>query len=564
MIKRMGALSFALAACGMGDVLLAANPSTSPVTNLLCIQTVDVSGQSMPLRGNGEVKLGSFPKDIIFHYQANTNYGRLPIRLRYQLEGYESVWHEGDGETYLGVRYFNNEGDQVSQDTFKMTGESAGWKGSFKDSSLTHRRETVKVPPHASRLMLVISSAGPPQTEGALLIANLMVTRSSTPPVVLIQSPFDQQPYDDDESNQAPRNWMRDGNHASMAKIVKIGKDLVTKAFAILDDDPSSHAEWHSTIESAPRVTPGDDLVVEWNEMYSLGVGNIQTAQYDNLMVGDYKFRVEEVDIFGQPTGEEASLSVLVPPPFWRMPWFWGAVLAGATAMVFGGGRYLAWYRLQREMALLKSQQALERERLRIAHDIHDDLGARVTQISLLSAMSVNNPAFPEKAREDFDRISRMSRDLVSALYETVWAVNPENDNLDALGNYVCQMVNQLCESTQLRCRFHVSELPREIQVSSQTRHNISMAVKEAVHNAIKHAAGSEVVIQIAITGNELIISVKDDGCGFTLNGASAGHGLSNMKRRLEDIGGNCSIESQPGQGTKVRIELLVKSTRKT
>ena len=558
MIKRMGALSFALATCGMGDVI-AQNPSATSITNLLHIQTVEVSGHAMPLRRNGEVRLGPFPKDILFRFEANTNYGRLPIRVRYKLDGYESGWHEGGGEDYVGVRFFNDQVDQVSQDTFHITGESAGWKGSFKDSSLTHRRETVKVPPHASRLMLVISSAGPPETEGAYVMANLMVTSASTPPVVLMQSPFDQQPYDDDDTNQAPRNWTRDGNHASMAKIVQIGKDLVTKAFAILDDDPFSHAEWHSTMDSMPRVAPGDDLVVEWNEMYSLGAGHIQTARYDDLAVGDYKFRVEEVDLFGQPTGEEASLTITVPPPFWRMPWFWGAVLAGASATVFGGWRYLEWVRIQREMGHLKSQQALEQERLRIAHDIHDDLGARVTQISLLSAMSVNNPAFPDKAREDFDRISRMSRDLVSALYETVWAVNPENDNLDALGNYLCQMVNQLCESTQLRCRFHVSELPSDIQVSSQTRHNISMAVKEAVHNAIKQASGSEIVIEIAITGHELTISVKDDGCGFALNGAPAGHGLSNMKRRLEDIGGKCSIESRAGSGTTVQLKLLFK-----
>jgi len=90
----------------------------------------------------------------------------------------------------------------------------------------------------------------------------------------------------------------------------------------------------------------------------------------------------------------------------------------------------------------------LEQERLRIAHDIHDDLGARVTQISLLSAMSQENTSFPEKARADFDKVSKMSRELVSALYETVWAVNPENDNLEALGNYVCQMVNN-CANRQ-------------------------------------------------------------------------------------------------------------------
>ena len=166
-------------------------------------------------------------------------------------------------------------------------------------------------------------------------------------------------------------------------------------------------------------------------------------------------------------------------------------------------------------MARLKQQRALEQERLRIAHDIHDDLGARMTQISLLSAMSQENPAFPDKARADFDKISKMSRELVAALYETVWAVNPENDNLEALGNYLCQMVKQLCEQTSLRCRFHVQGLPHEVQVSSQTRHNITMAVKEAVHNVIKHAGATEVTIRMVFTDGLLDVFVHDDGAGF-------------------------------------------------
>ncbi len=560
MIKRIGVLAFGLLAAWETGSAIAQTSPADLTTNLLQIQSVEVSGRTMPLRRNGELRLGSFPQNIIFHFEALTNAGRLPIRLRYRLEGHESAWHQGDGEMHLGVRFFNAQGDQVTQDTFRIMGESAGWNGSFKDSSLTHRRETLKVPPRASRLMLVISSAGPPTTEGVFVMANLIVTRSAgvSPPSLLMQSPFDQQPSSQD-TNQVPRGWIRDGNHASMAKVVAIGKDLATKAFAILDDDPFSHAEWHSTHDSAPAVNPGDDLVVEWNEMFSMGVGHLLTAKYDNLRFGTYKFMVQELDIFGKPTGAEASLSVLVPPPFWRMPWFWGAALVGITAAVFGAWRYLAWYRIRREMSQLKGQQALERERLRIAHDIHDDLGARVTQISLLSAMSVDNPAFPEKARADFDRISTMSRELVSALYETVWAVNPENDNLDALGNYLCQMLNQLCERSQFRCRFHVLDLPREMLVSSQTRHNITMAVKEAVHNVIKHADASELVMHMAFTGNLLAISIKDNGRGFAPNGHLAGNGLANMKRRLEDVGGKCFIESQPGKGATVHIELVIK-----
>jgi signal transduction histidine kinase len=215
---------------------------------------------------------------------------------------------------------------------------------------------------------------------------------------------------------------------------------------------------------------------------------------------------------------------------------------------------------MRREVVRLKQQRALEQERLRIAQDIHDDLGARVTQISLLSAVAQGNSALPETARADFDNISRMTRELVSALYETVWAVNPENDNLDALGNYLCQMVNQLCSQGLLRCRLDVVDLPSDIQISSQTRHTVSMAVKEAVHNVIKHAKAAEVNLRVGFTGSVLTVSVQDNGCGFELVNHSTGSGLNNMKRRLADIGGTCRIQSQPGQGTTVEMRLIIKS----
>ncbi len=353
---------------------------------------------------------------------------------------------------------------------------------------------------------------------------------------------------------------MRDGNHASMAKIVRVGHDSATMAFAILDDDVASHAEWRNTWAFAPVVTPGDNLVIEWNEMYSMGVGDLRQAIYDQLMPGTYKFDVQAVNIFGVPTGAEAFLKVKVPQPFWKMPWFWSVIFIGFALVMLGVVRYAVWQKIRREMLMLKHQQELERERLRIAHDIHDDLGARVTQISLLSAMSQKKPDLPESVRDDFSQISKMSRELVSALYETVWTVNPANDNLESLGNYVCQMVNQLCGGMQLRCRFHMPDLPREIEVSSQTRHNISLAVKEAVHNVIKHAGASEVSVHVALAGDILTISVQDNGRGFHPTDKHVGNGLTNMKQRLEDIGGSYFIESHIGKGTSVCLRWPVKS----
>ena len=228
-------------------------------------------------------------------------------------------------------------------------------------------------------------------------------------------------------------------------------------------------------------------------------------------------------------------------------------------AAIFTTVRLVVTRRLHLKLERLEREQMVERERARIARDIHDDLGARVTQISLLSAMSQENATFPDKARADFDKISKMSRELVSALYETVWAVNPENDNLEAQGNYLCQMVNQLCERTPIRCRFHVLGLPHEVQVSSQTRHNINMAVKEAVHNVIKHSGASEVTIRMAYADGILNIAIEDDGVGFQPDTKVGGNGLTNMKQRLTNIGGHCFIESKPGKGTTVLIRLTIR-----
>jgi len=526
----------------------------------LVISSVRVDDKPLPLHANQAVRAGADPATITFNFGPITNSDWAPNRLRYRLDGYENAWHEGDAEMNFTVRFYNKTGDQISQKPFNITGSSTGWNGSLKNSPLTHRRETVTVPLQASKLMVVISSAGPPATEGVYVVANLVVSEiesNNLPGTVLLESPLDQ-PRENYNSAAVPNGWARDGIDHSMAKIVNIGHDPVARAFAILDNDPISHAEWRNSLGTAPQVTPGDKLVLEWNEMYSMGLSDIRAAAYEKLAPGTYTFQVQEINIFGIPTGVEASLKLVVSPPFWKTVWFWSIVSAAFVVAAIGLVRYLTWHKVRRELLVLKSQQALEQERLRIAQDIHDDLGARVTQISLLSAMAQDNQEFSDKARSEFAQVSQMSRDLVAALYETVWAVNPENDNLDAMGNYICQMVTLLCERSQLCCRFYVSDLPKNPQISSQTRHNFSMVVKESVHNVIKHARASEVVIRVEFIEEVLRISVSDNGCGFRPSEQTSGNGLINMRRRLEDIGGTCLIESEPGKGTTIHLRLTV------
>jgi signal transduction histidine kinase len=343
-----------------------------------------------------------------------------------------------------------------------------------------------------------------------------------------------------------------------MAKIVKLGHKSATEAFAILDDSLNSHAEWRNTIDSAPRVTPGDQLVIEWDEMFSIGIGDPRVAIYKNLPPGNFTFHVRALDIMGVPTGDEISIAVRVPLPFWKTYWFWGGVFTIIVVLATIIGRYIILHKIRAEMLHLEKQHMLEQERMRIARDIHDDLGARVTQISLVSGMARANPINLEVACENFDQISKMSRDLVTALYETVWVVNPENDNLNELGTYLFQMVKKSCERTPCSCRFYIQDLPREIVVASQTRHNICMAVKEAINNIKKHAGASKIIVKLVFTNLILTISIEDDGCGFQPANIVAGSGLKNLKQRLKDIGGTCRIESRPGQGTTIEMQLKI------
>jgi signal transduction histidine kinase len=299
-------------------------------------------------------------------------------------------------------------------------------------------------------------------------------------------------------------------------------------------------------------------LLLEWDEAYSFGSSRLVSIQYLNVPAGYYRFRLEELSVWGMPGDREVSLAFDVPLEFWRTPWFWVSVTTMFLAVVLGGWRYAVWRRLHPQLLRLGQQRAVDSERLRIAQDIHDDLGARVTQISLLSAVAQGKTSLPEEARAEFGKVSQMTRDLVSALYETVWAVDPENDNLDALASYLCQMSNQVCSHSGLRCRLEVPELPPKVALGSHVRHNLIMAVKEAIHNVIKHARATEVRVRIAFAASVLSISVQDDGCGFDPAANPPGHGLGNLKRRMQDISGNFSIERRRAVGTTVNLRLPV------
>jgi signal transduction histidine kinase len=523
------------------------------------IQSVNVNGKALYPSKTGKLNLGLSPRSISFGFGPVPKDAHPPLRLRGKLEGFDSDWHEGGAYMAMDVRFINEAGDQIEQKEFRVAGESAGWKGSLKTSPLTHRRETLIAPPEASRVWIVISSAGPPAAVGIYVVANLTLSKTSDDlPAKILMQPFMEQskPLASD-----PPGWTRDGTHTSMAKILDIGEKPTIRALAIEDDDLNAHAEWRNTKDSAPEIHPGDRLVVEWNEMYSIGAADFRSILYTTLPPQTYRFRVQGMGLMGTSDIAETSIAVYVPRPLWERSWFWGVTSFAILMMLLGALRYVSWQRMQKEVRQLKAQQALESERLRIARDIHDDLGARVTQISMVSATALLDPALSEKTRAELDQIKRESRELITALYETVWTVNPDYDDLDSLANYLCQMANHMCKQTPFRCRLQVAELPKDVKVSSQIRHNIAMVFKESLHNVIKHSGGSEVTLRLVFENNTLDIAVQDDGRGFDPGAQATGNGLSNMRQRMAELGGDFSIKSEPGKGTIARLRLPIKRT---
>lgn len=521
------------------------------------VLSMAVDGKAVQISSNRLTQIAYSPGSV------DINYGLIQhgkpfsdsIRIRCKLDGVDGGWREGDSgasQMRLSIGFLDVSGNEVKHVDFLVSGQSPGWTGSFETSPMQHRREKVVVPLGAATFWVVISSAGGPESMGVFFVANLSVQRlDSTDGVAgdLLQTKLIR-------PGQNPAGWRRDGLRTSMAQVIQIGGDQSKTGLAVVDDYPDGHAQWNTLKGLGPQVRPLDLLVLEWDEMFSVGAATPAAVSYKNLAPGFYRLNLSRLSLMGVPTGDETSIGFEVLTPYWRSPWFWVSAALLSAGIVFGGWRYREARQLQLENARLAQQRALEAERFRIARDIHDDVGARVTQISLLSSASEQKPGLSPEIRADFAAVCEMSRSLVGALYETVWAISPENDHLDSVGTYICQMANQMCRQAGLKCRLQVPDLPHEVPITSSIRHNLVMTVKESIHNVIKHAEATEVQIKVQFENGLLAIEVKDNGKGFDPSTRQKGNGLLNMERRMSASGGRWAQSSQPGEGTCVRLDL--------
>jgi signal transduction histidine kinase len=283
--------------------------------------------------------------------------------------------------------------------------------------------------------------------------------------------------------------------------------------------------------------------------------GNVREAPYNKLPPGEYHFRVtacNEDDVWNK---EGATLSIRVLPPFWQTWWFIGLTSLGLLGMIVGSVHYVSTQRLQRQLAALRQQEALERERARIARDIHDQVGANLTQLSLLGELVESDKYHPEEVEGHARQIEATALETTRALDEIVWTVNPSNDTLDGLITYVCKYTQEYLALAQLRYRLEVPPQLPNIPISPELRHNVFLAAKEAVNNIVKHSDAKAAWLRLRLQTGRFTLEIEDNGRGLPPGAADKGrNGLRNMRKRLEDVGGEFSIGPGAEGGTRVRL----------
>ncbi|HXT41777.1 MAG TPA: triple tyrosine motif-containing protein, partial [Candidatus Angelobacter sp.] len=285
---------------------------------------------------------------------------------------------------------------------------------------------------------------------------------------------------------------------------------------------------------------------------------NRRVAYYTNLRSGHYTFRVIACNNHGVWNFQGDTIAFYLPPHFYQTGLFY--VMCGLGVIIVGYGMHWVRLRVVRKIERLERRHALEKERARIASEMHDDLGSSLTQIALLSELTNRDLTNTERAGEHIRKILATTRAVFRAMDEIVWAINPKHDTLSSLVGYLSNYAQEFLRPAGVRCRLDLpAELP-PFPLTTEERHNLFLTVKEALNNIAKHAAASEVWLRAAVDTGRCNISIEDNGRGFLVaSGRPDGNGLRNMKNRLAAIGGEFRLDSRPGGGTKLELFVPLK-----
>ena len=214
----------------------------------------------------------------------------------------------------------------------------------------------------------------------------------------------------------------------------------------------------------------------------------------------------------------------------------------------------------QRQKA--EQQRLMEQERARIAHDLHDELGADITEIGMLATRVQTDAGGGEENTRCLKQMVDKSRQMVAKLEEIVWAMNPKHDSLGALMSYFTFLADRLLGLANIKLVIDTSGDAASLAVEARLRHQLFLVFKEALANVIRHSGASEVRLGVRVENRFLHVTVTDNGCGLRESSPTAGghEGIANMRRRMEKLGGQFEIIGEPERGTTVKFSVSLDS----
>jgi len=264
-----------------------------------------------------------------------------------------------------------------------------------------------------------------------------------------------------------------------------------------------------------------------------------------NLAPGRYRFEVRAIDSDGVRSVQPARFGFAIAPPIWRRWWFIATVWILLGLIVYELHRYRLWRLIE-----------IERVRTRIATDLHDDIGSSLSQIAIMSEV-IRREVGPadEGVRRRLSVIAGVSRELVDSMSDIVWAINPGRDNLVDLTQRMRQFADDLLMARGIEFTFAGPGVERDIPIETDIRREVFLIFKEALNNAVRHSACSHIEIVLGIDRKGVMLKITDDGTGFDSRQSNGGHGLTNMRRRGENISGTVEILAEAGQGTMIALQ---------
>ena len=342
---------------------------------------------------------------------------------------------------------------------------------------------------------------------------------------------------------------------------------------------PDLGKEWEYVRKGIPKTIvakvefrPGRDAHVTVWLAPNLDPGATENNQPTNLITQfEANATFDEIRLIHRGAGDGWKFSELaiatafedfVQPHFWQRKLFLGLTMGGLLLAVGTTARLMERRRSRRQIWRLERESAVATERARIARDIHDELGASLTKIHKLAEIMDQQNQIQNNTNSLSKTISDTARDTIQTMDEIVWAVNPKNDTLKEMADYLVFFTEDFLRPSGITCKLDVPLSLPDIPVTAEERHNVFMVAKEALNNVVKHASASQITFRLNYSTGTLSVEIADNGCGFRRDATTkAGDGLENMRRRMLAIGGDLHIKSD-AQGTVVQLQVLLPAER--